>query len=109
MYTNLIKITGRYWLSDNFDYLQFDNEDIVVKYIEGNKNNILTSLYKLPKNVVKDFFHFLNNSFDDMVNCIGYEVLFGKFIETLINRNITVLETIGIQGFISVSNDFYNG
>lgn len=108
-YKNLIKISGRYWLSENFDYLHFNNDNIVVKYIEGNIINVFTALYKLPKNIVNEFFNFLKNSFDDMVNCIGYENLFGKFIATLNNRNITVLENIGLQGFVSISNEFYNG
>ena len=36
-FNNLIKISGRYWLSDNFDYNKFNNNNIVIKYIDNNK------------------------------------------------------------------------
>ena len=41
-FDNLIKISGRYYLSENFDYNKFTNDKIVIKYIENNKNNVLT-------------------------------------------------------------------
>ena len=107
-YDNLIKISGRYWLSETFDYNNFNNNDVVMKYIDSNINNAFTALYKLPKNCVEKFKLFLQNSYSKMVNCVGYEVLFAEFLATLSENKINV-NPIGLQGFVSVSTDFYNG
>lgn len=106
-YKNLFKISGRYWLTNNFDYNNFDNENIVVKYIDGNINNCITSLYKLPKKNIDEFLAFLLDNLHLMKKCIGYEILFALFLKN--KPNIISLNTIGISGLIAVSNDFYNG
>lgn len=108
-YDNLIKISGRYWLSEKFNYDNFNNTDIVVKYIDGNQHNVNTALYKLPKNVIHDFKNFLENNYQKMVNCIGYENLFANFLKEHKYVNIRVVNPIGLSGLISVSNDFFEG
>jgi hypothetical protein len=107
-FENLIKISGRYWLSDLFDYSKFDNNNITIKYINNKDDNVLTSLYKLPKNNAIHLFNFLGNNFEKMHQCIGYEVIFAEFIKNE-NSIINCINPIGVMGFISVSNDFYNG
>lgn len=111
-YDKLIKISGRYWLSDNFDYgNNFNHRKMVVKYIGNDKNNVFTALYQLPREMVEKFKVFLLSNQDKMNNCIGYEVLFGIFIhsENIHPTNLVIVEPIGLCGFLSVSNDFYNG
>lgn len=107
-FDNLIKISGRYWLSDNFNYTNFNNNDIVVKYIENNKDNVFTALYKLPKSSYVNFMTFLESNFNNMINCIGYEVLFSIFIKTQ-NKQMKILDPIGLEGYVSVANEFYSG
>jgi hypothetical protein len=107
-YDNLIKISGRYWLSNNFDYDVFNCNNIIIKYIDNNKNNVLTALYQLPKEYVLKFKIFLGNSFNEMINCIGYEVLFAIFIKSQ-NTNVINLNPIGLEGFVSVEKEFYSG
>ena len=107
-FENLIKISGRYWLSEKFDYNKFNNNDIVIKYIENNKDNAFTALYKLPKSSCVNFMTFLESKFNDMINCIGFEILFAIFIKTE-NKQKIILEPIGLAGYVSVSNDFYSG
>lgn len=107
-FENLIKISGRYWLSDKFEYNNFYNNDIVIKYIENNKDNAFTALYKLPKSVAINFIQFLENRLTDMINCIGYENLFAIFIRTE-KTQITNLNPIGLDGYVSVAKEFYSG
>lgn len=111
-YDKLIKISGRYWLSDNFDYgNHFNHHKMVVKYIGNDKNNVFTALYQLPREMVEKFKVFLLSNQDKMKNCIGYEVLFGIFIhsENIHPTNLVIVEPIGLCGFLSVSKHFYNG
>jgi hypothetical protein len=108
VYDNLIKISGRYYLSENFNYKNFDNNNVVIKYINEEKNNVFTALYKLPENYVLLFKDFLYNNFHKMINYIGYEVLFAEFIKENC-PNVDNYKIIGLAGYLSVSNDFYNG
>ena len=105
-FDNFFKITGRYWLSDNFNYDNFDNDKIVVTNICNVDTN--TSLYKLNKKYIDIFYQFLFLNIDNMCKCIGYETLFSLFLKTIDASSICVLNKIGVNGFISVSNDFVN-
>jgi hypothetical protein len=108
-YDNLIKISGRYLLSDKFDLNNFDNESIVIKYIDGNCENVFTALYKLPYKVVESFRLFLYDNFNLMFQCIGYERLFAKFIQTIKDTDIKYVTVFGLEGPVSVSTDYYIG
>lgn len=107
-FNNLIKISGRYWLSDKFDYNKFNNNNVVIKYIDNNKDNVFTALYQLPRESIINFKIFLENKFTEMIKCIGYEVLFAIFIKS--EGKITVnLNPIGLEGYVSVAKEFYSG
>ncbi len=96
-------------MSDNFDLNNFNNDSLVIKYIDGNPNNVITSLYKLPYKVVEKFKQFLNDNFNLMYQCIGYEVLFSMFVKTVTDVDVKPLTQIGVEGVIAVSADYYNG
>jgi hypothetical protein len=108
IFDNLIKISGRYWLSDKFNYNNFNNTNIVIKYIDNDHDNVFTALYKIPMKTVLNFKRFLQNKFNEMRNCIGYEVLFSIFIKTE-NIQITHINPIGLDGYVSISKEFYSG
>jgi hypothetical protein len=107
-YDNLIKISGRYYLSESFNINNFNNNDIVIKQIDNNINNVFTGLYKLPKNCTEKLKCFLESNYNSMKMCIGYEVLFAQFINTLCENKI-IVNPIGLQGNVSVCGTFYNG
>ena len=108
VFNNLIKISGRYYLSEKFDYNKFNNNNIVIKYIDNNKDNVFTALYQLPKESIINFKIFLENKFNEMINCIGYENLFAIFIKSE-KRLIVNLNPIGLEGYVSVAKEFYSG
>jgi hypothetical protein len=107
-YDNLIKISGRYWLSNKFDYNNFNNNNIVIKYIDNIKDYALTALYQLPKSSSVNLMTFLESKFNDMVNCIGFEVLFASFVKAE-NKQIKISDPIGLEGHVSVAGHFYSG
>ena len=108
-FDKLIKLSGRYWLSSNFDYATFDNYDIVIKSIDNDINNVFTCLYQLPFEYIIKYKLFLENNICQMINCIGYEVLFSQFINLQPRCVVKCLTTIGVEGHVSVSNDLYCG
>lgn len=109
-FDNLLKISGRYWLSENFNYDNFKNDKIVIKYIDGNIYNIFTALYKIPYKYIFLLEPFLIENIYKMENCIQYEEIFAEFINNRCNNTDIINHTIiGISGHVSVTNVFYNG
>jgi hypothetical protein len=108
VFDHLIKISGRYWLSHQFNIEKFYNKNIIIKYIDDNPENVFTGLYKIPKELVPKLKDFLMKNHNNMLNCIGFENLFALFIKEC-NYPKDILNPIGLVGFVSVSNDFYIG
>jgi len=103
-YLYLYKISGRYWLNHNFNIDDVANN--VFKMIKNNENNIFTALYKINKDTVHKLLFFLNSNIEKMFNCIGYEVLMAAFVR---NIDKTLVDTIGLSGFVTVCGSEYNG
>jgi hypothetical protein len=101
-FDSFYKLSGRYWLSSHFNYENFNNDTIVVKKINNDINNLITSLYKLPKKIVPKWLDFLLNSMHEMQQCIGAEVLFARFINSIKDDEKNYLEKIGVSGNIAV-------
>ena len=107
-FTHFFKISGRYYLSDKFNFATFENDMNVIKYIDGNRNNCFTALYKL-KNIqmIRDFLSFLKQNIMAMMQCIGYEVLVAHFFKNY--KDIKYVDPIGLCGPVSVSFEMYDG
>jgi hypothetical protein len=106
-FNNFIKISGRYWLSNNFDYNIFNNNDIVVKRIPNC--NVFTALYKLPISTLDNFKNYLLSNNDNMHKEVAYEWLFACFIRTIDGYKIVNIDPIGLNGYVSVCGTLYNG
>ena len=103
-YKYLYKISGRYWLNDNFKLDSIESN--VFKKIDGNPNNIFTALYKLDKETAEKLTIHLISNIQNMRNCIGYEVLMASFVK---NINTSFTDIIGLSGFVTVTGEEYNG
>lgn len=103
-YNYLYKISGRYWLNENFKIENIQSN--IFKRINKSENNIFTALYKIDKRTAKKLLIFLTINIENMKKCIGYEVLMSSFIK---NINKILVDTIGISGFVTVCGSEYNG
>lgn len=97
-YNSFFKISGRYFLNNNFNIKEFINEYNVIKQTDNISIN--TTFYKINKKYIKTFLKFLQNSYDKMNKCIGYEMLFKSFIDS-INDN-KYINTLGCSGNIAI-------
>jgi hypothetical protein len=96
-YDNLFKISGRYWLNDNFKYQNYYNDGNVFK--QGPNGNVGTALYKVNK-----------RSYDLLWDCLTHctlsqlqmESVFGRFF----NNNYIALDKQGLCGYVSVDGNF---
>ena len=103
-YNYLYKISGRYWLNENFKIENIQNN--VFKKIKNNENNIFTALYKIDKKTVEKLYIFLINNIENMKKRIGYEVMIAKFIKNIDKKLVNI---IGLSGFVTVCGSEYNG
>ena len=103
-YQYLYKISGRYWLNDNFKLDKIENN--VFKKINNDENNVFTALYKIDKKTVEKLVFFLINNIENMKKCIGYEVLMSHFVKNIDNQLVYI---IGLSGFVTVCGSEYNG
>ena len=58
---SIFKISGRYYLDDNFNYLHYDNDKNVVKIVDEKlwKNACTTCLFKLSVDELDNFYNSL--------------------------------------------------
>ncbi len=103
-FKNFFKISGRYYLSEKFNYTKYDNDYIIVQKINNNPNNISTFLYKLNHKYLFIYDDFLKTNYNKMVNCIGYEVLFSEFVNNYL-FDLKYIDVLGVKGNIAVSGD----
>ena len=61
-YQYLYKISGRYWLNENFKVENIQNN--IFKRINKNENNVFTALYKIDKKTVEKLVFFLINNIE---------------------------------------------
>tara|TARA_Y100000389_G_C17457448_1_gene519142 strand:- start:1170 stop:1838 length:669 start_codon:yes stop_codon:yes gene_type:complete len=108
-FNNLFKICGRYWINDEFDYNVYNNDNLVFKQINGNVNNIFTSFYKVPHKNIKTLLEFLIKNDNIMKRCIGYEVLFGYYLNYIRYNNVKFVDKIGYEGKVTVCGSNYKG
>ena len=104
-YNNLIKISGRYWLNDKFDYDIFNNQSLIFRKPYGASVSVV--LYKIPNSIQEPLDTFLKDNYHNMKNCISYEELIFIFFKSIDQKNIIFFEKLGVSGFVSVCGSFY--
>jgi hypothetical protein len=103
IFDNFIKITGRYWLDDNFNYSNIIPNKAYFRII--NSDFVSTCLYSIPYSLVSSLYEFLLNSNKDFICCAGYEHIIRKFIHTISDEFILNVSLLGVSGYISVCGD----
>lgn len=106
-YDNLFKISGRYFLNSSFKYELFNNNNYIFQTMGNvnNINNICTVLYKITSSFTSTFLKFLEKNEKAMLNCIGYEILFGLMLKNIKYDNVIFLDKLGVTGTITVNED----
>jgi hypothetical protein len=123
-YDNLFKITGRYWLNENFHYSDFENSDcifnndhnasIMIKKNDctisvSNVPQVVTAFYKINRNISQYLLDFLVDYIDQMELGFQYEKLLGYFLYLFRKRfPITFKSCIGVSGNIAINGFLLN-
>lgn len=105
-FDSLFKISGRYWLNDVFNYELYNNSFPYIHRINNDENNAFTCFYKLPREIANKWLDYLLNAESDFVQCIGFEVMFARFLKTF-DEEIRIIENkVGINGYVTVCGSF---
>jgi hypothetical protein len=100
------KISGRYWLNDNFNYESWNNANSIIHRIGGSKDNILTALYKLNNEHTYKWFNFLQTIVGRYYSIYGYEQIFGLFLNYIDWVDVSHIDIAGVSGRISVCGSY---
>jgi hypothetical protein len=106
-FDNLYKMSGRYWLNDNFNYDNFDNDKIVYKTTENNELDVFTSFYKLSNKHLTSYMNFINNNVELLNECICAEIFFGIYLTIIEENEKKNIPIVGVSGFIAVWDNCY--
>jgi len=96
-YDNIIKISGRYWLNENFNESLFDNEYNIFKECEAG-TCFYTILYKINKKYFDKYIQALNETYQYT------EQIENVFLRNFVNNCIKVNQ-LGVTGNISVNGE----
>jgi hypothetical protein len=104
-FDNFFKISGRYYINDEFNYEDYNNKNNIFKKI--NPKSLVTSLYKIHNNFITHLLDFINNNYDRMINAEGYESIFGD-LNNHMDNSLVFIDTLGVSGLISVCGTLAN-
>lgn len=94
-YDNIFKISGRYWLNDNFNYSNFENSKNIFQEREYNQytTSLATVFYKITN---KDLY------ISTLEYCINSSGMLELNFRQKFDNNFISISPIGIEGNVSV-------
>jgi len=105
---NLFKLSGRYYLTDNFKYDEFNNNECVVKPINNKRDNINTVFYKIPVSDITSYIDFLVTKKESFVHkMIGIEVVVAEYYSK--RTNVIYKEHMNAEGLVSINGQLWKG
>jgi hypothetical protein len=101
LYDNIYKISGRYWLTDKFNYSLWDNDNTMFFNDKRYNNNIATVFYKINNKQYDEWISLLNTIYKN-TDVSAIEVIFKNNM-----KNYSQISNIGITGFMSYDGLYY--
>lgn len=98
LYENIIKISGRYYLNERFNYNVFDSDENIFRFYQQYKL-VTTRLYKINKQY---FERYIENFTNIIEQCLQ-----GESVESTITYNLPFKSAnyLGVSGYISVTKN----
>jgi hypothetical protein len=106
-YENFYKISGRYWLTDNFNYENFNHDKIAYSCTLAGDNDIFTSFYKLNSKHINSYIEFIKNNQHLLINYVDAEIFFGMYVNTINENEKKKISFSGIAGKIACWNNYF--
>jgi mannosyltransferase OCH1-like enzyme len=96
-YKYIFKISGRYYLNDNFDNNIFENNENIFTTWDGCNFSLCTVLYKLMYNDREYFENVLRTSINELLENNSIEICIYKYFL----KNINIVEKINVDGYLA--------
>jgi len=105
-FDNIFKISGRYFLNDNFKFENFVLDKINIKM---SGQNSTTTLFSLPKDILIEFRKFLINNIPFLKReFYPYEALFTNFVIHFYKEKTNYInEKLGIAGYVTIDGTYF--
>jgi len=102
-YDYFFKISGRYFLNENFLIEDFDFGNIVAKDIYDDKTEMSTRLFGFPANKLTLIYGAILRRWWKLFN--PFTVYEGYLLKGIGPNNVSWKDEIGVEGFLGVSNE----
>ena len=103
-YKNIFKLSGRYFLNNNFNYDMFDNDFNVFTNWDNSKSSYCTIFYKINNYYIDYYKNILINSINDLNNNNSIEIcMYKKFTE-----NIKIVDKVNVSGFLATEGYLFS-
>jgi hypothetical protein len=102
----LFKISGRYTLSDEFQYSNYDNDYMNFLAIGGDITNVNTAMYKICAPDVCGLITYFETDPNKVVEKYkgSYEQYMSEFVSNNRHR-VKIMNRLGLQGLVSVTGE----
>lgn len=101
-YKRLFKLSGRYFLSENFSPQKFSESQFSFRKYE---NSYSTRLYSVPKNLEEIYYEQLIKTFKESCHGATIECILMQDID---ENKIKLLDMLGVKGNIAVNGELIN-
>lgn len=109
-YDNFYKISGRYFLNDQFNYDNYNNDKLIYSNMKSDLDyDTHTSLYKIPKSYITKYHQYIIDNMQSLESGFCAELFYGLFLKYYINSDDKInVDELGISGNIAVFNRYVN-
>jgi hypothetical protein len=109
-YDNFYKISGRYFLNDQFNYDNYNNDKLIYSDTKtGCDYDIHTSLYKIPKSYVTKYYKYIIDNINSLEDGFCAELFYGLFLKNHVDSEYKIkVDKLGVSGKVAVFNHYAN-
>jgi len=105
---SIFKISGRYYLNNNFNYIHYNNDKNIINFVDHNlwKDACATCLFKISFNELEYFKNSLLDAEHSFNLGLPMENFLYSYIKNIDNSKYIHLDVLGISGLIAINGIF---
>ena len=108
IFDNIFKISGRYYLNDDFKFDKFNNNYNQFTLWDNNFNSYASLFYKIKFKYLNLLYYCFELFVPKLKNGETLEILINKYFNKYMNyQNITILDKLNISGNLSTEGYFF--
>ena len=108
IFDNVFKISGRYYLNNNFNYEDFNNTNNQFAIWDNNFKSYATLFYKIKFKYLELLNECFINADEKLRLGAGLELILCEYFNKYMNfKNITILNKLNIDGYLSTEGFFF--